>query len=45
MSFMVKDDNVQDNYNNIWDKIKEKLSIKFHNMPVYDKTYIKAKVR
>ena len=42
---MVKDDNVLDKYNNIWDMIKEKLSIKFHTMLVYDKTYIKAKVR
>ena len=25
--------------------IKNKLSIKFHSEPVYDKTYIKAKVR
>ena len=31
--------------NNIWEKIKEKLNIKFHSMPVYDETYIKAKVR
>ena len=45
MSFMVKDDNVLDKFNNIWDKIKEKLSIKFHSMPVCDKTHIKAKVR
>ena len=45
MSFMIKDDNVLDKYNEIWDKIKEKLSIKFHSMPVYDQTYIKAKVR
>ena len=37
MSFMVKDKNVLDKYNEIWDKIKEKLSIKFHIMPVYDK--------
>ena len=44
MSFMVKDDNVLDKYNKIWDKIKNKLNIKFHSMPVY-KTYIKAKVR
>ena len=45
MSFMVKDDNVLDKYNKIWDKIKEKLNIKFHSMPVYNKTYIKDKVR
>ena len=45
MSFMIKDDNVLDKYNKIWDKIKEKLNIKFHSMPIYDETYIKAKVR
>ena len=32
-------------YNEIWDEIKEKLSIKFHSEPDYDQTYIKAKVR
>ena len=36
MSFVINDDNVLDKYNEIWDKIKETLSIKFHNMPVYD---------
>ena len=45
MSFIVKDDDVLDKYNKMWDKIKEKLTIKFHSMPVYDKTYIKAKVK
>ena len=34
-----------DKYNEIWDKIKGKLNIKFHSMPVYDEKYIKAKVR
>ena len=45
MSFMVKDDNVLDKFSKIWDKIKKKVNIKFHSMPVYDETYIKAKVR
>ena len=45
MSFLVRDDNVLDKYNKIWDKIKEKVSIKFHSQPVYDETYIKVKVR
>ena len=45
MSFVIKDDDVLDKYNEIWDKIKETLSIKFHSMPVYDEKYIKAKVR
>ena len=45
MSFVIKDDDVLDKYNEIWDKIKETLSIKFHSMPVYDEKYIEAKVR
>ena len=45
MSFMIKDDNVLDKYNKIWDKIKNKLSVKFHSKPVYDQKYLKAKVR
>ena len=45
MSFIVKDEDVLDKYSEIWDKIKSNLSIKFHIMPVYDETYIKAKVR
>ena len=45
MSFLIKDDNVLDKYNKICDKIQNKLNIKFHSMPVYDETYIKAKVR
>ena len=45
MSFLIKDDVCLDKYNEIWDKIKETLNIKFHSMPVYDEKYIKAKVR
>ena len=32
-------------YKQIWDVIKNKLGIKFHSEPAYDKIYIKAKVR
>ena len=45
MSFFIKDDDVVDKYNEICDKVKNKLNIKFHSMPVYDETFIKAKVR
>ena len=45
MSFLIKDDMCLNKYNEIWDKIKETLNIKFHSMPVYDEKYIKAKVR
>ena len=43
--FLIKDDEVWDKYDKIWDVIQNKLDIKFHSKPVYDKTYIKAKVR
>ena len=45
MSFKTKDDDVLDKYNEICDKIKETLSIKFDSMPVYDEKYIKGKER
>ena len=45
VSFFIKDDEVWGKYKQIWDVIKNKLGIKFHSEPVYDKAYIKAKVR
>ena len=45
MSVFVRDDNVLDKYNKIWDKIKNKLNIKFHSKPVYDEKYLKVKIR
>ena len=35
-SLMVKYDSVLNKYNKIWDKIKKRLNIEFHSMPVYD---------
>ena len=32
-------------YCKIWDVIKNKLGIKFHNKPIYEHKYLKAKVR
>ena len=45
MSFVIKDNDVLDKYNEILGKIKETLSIKFHSVPVYHEKYIKVKVR
>ena len=45
MYFLIKDDEVWDKYNKIWDVIKDKLGIKFHSEPVYEYKYLKAKVR
>ena len=45
MSFFIKDDEVWEKYDKIWDVIKDKLGIKFHSKPVYKYKYLKAKVR
>ena len=45
LSFIIKDDDVINKNNEIWDKIKIAFNIKFHSMPVYDEKYIKDKVR
>ena len=34
MSFVLKDDNVLDKYNEIWNNIRKKLNIKFRGTPV-----------
>ena len=43
--FLIKDDEVWDKYDKIWDVIKDKLNIKFHSELVYEYKYLKAKVR
>ena len=45
MSFLIKDDEVWERYDKIWDAIKNKLGIKFHSQPVQEYKYLKAKVR
>ena len=42
MSFLIKDDEVWEKFENIWDVIKNKPSIKFNSWLVCDKTYLKA---
>ena len=45
MSFMMKDDEVLEKYNQIWYVIRNKLGNKFHSEPVYEEKYLKTKVR
>ena len=45
MSFFIKDDEVWEKYEQIWDVIKNKLGIKFHSKPFYEQKHLKAKVR
>ena len=45
MSFIIKNDEVWQKYEDIWDVIKNKLNIEFHSQPIYENKYLKAKVR
>ena len=45
MSFLIKNSEVWEKYEEIWDVIKNKLNIKFHSQPIYENEYLKAKVR
>ena len=43
MYFLIKDDEVCQKYDKIWDVIRNKLSIKFHSKPIYNQKYLKVK--
>ena len=45
MSLLIKNSKVWEKYEEIWNVIKNKLKIKFHSQPIYEKKYLKAKVR
>ena len=44
MSFFIKDE-VWEKYKQIWDVIKNKLGIKFHSEPIYEKKILKSKIK
>ena len=43
MPFLIRDNEVWEKYEKNWDKIK--VGIKFYNEPIYEKKYLKGKVR
>ena len=45
MSFLIKDNEVWEEYDKIREVIKDKLGIKYHSEPVYEYKHLKAKVR
>ena len=45
MPFKIQDENVYLKCNEIWNKIKSILNVKFHSQPIYDDKYIKTKVK
>ena len=44
MSFFIKDDNLLEKYNEIWEKIKQ-YQKKFDSKPVYNEKYLKTKIK
>ena len=45
MSFLIKDNEVWNKYDKVWEVIKGILGINFYSEPVYEYKYLKAKVR
>ena len=45
MSFKIENEVVYLEYNEIWNKIKKTLTIRFHSQPIYDEKYIKTKLK
>ena len=44
-SFKIENEDLYIKYNQIWNKIKELLGVKFYSGPIYDDKYIKTKVK
>ena len=44
-SFLIKNSEVWEKYEEIGEVIKNKLNIKFHGQPIYENKYLKAQVR
>ena len=45
MLFKIEDEDVYIKYNQMWNKIKKLLNVKFYIEPIYDDKYIKTKVK
>ena len=44
-AFLVEDDDLLEKYNTVWDKVSADIKREFHSEPVYNKNYLKTKVR
>ena len=45
MSFLIKDDELLEKYNEIWEKVKNSIRKEFDSKPVYNEKYLKAKIK
>ena len=45
MSFLIKDDELSEKYNEIWERVRNSIRInKFDTEPVYNEKYLKTKI-
>ena len=42
---MIKDDELLEKYNEVWEKVKNSLKKEFNSEPVYKEKYLKAKIK
>ena len=45
MSFLIKDEELFEKYSKTWEKVKNSLKKDFDSEPVYNKKYLKAKIK
>ena len=45
MYFLIEDDDLLEKYNTIWDKVSADLKKEFDSEPVYNKEYLKTKIK
>ena len=44
-AFLTEDDDLLEKYNTVWDKVSADIKREFHSEPLYNKNYLKTKVR
>ena len=45
MSFLIKDDELLEKYNKIWEKVENSVRKEFDSEPLYNEKYLKVKVK
>ena len=45
MYFLIKDDDLLEKYNTIWDKVSADIKKEFDTKPIYNKTFLKTKIK
>ena len=43
--FFIDDDDLLEKYNTIWDKVRADIKKEFNSEPVYNKNYLKTKIK